>query len=352
MQKKMIVRSGVIAGLLFLVGAAIAYTPTTKYFGEATSNSAGSVQELVAPTPSAPAVPSVPNYEELVDGVNGAARSVLPKAEERAEEPQELPVRAGDIPDIVLPVRAAYAVTVQGEELFSKNAEAPVQIASITKLLTALVAREVFPQDAVIPVSEEAVQEEGNRGQLRPGETFTVEDALRALLIVSSNDMATAIAQAFPDGSEVFMEWMNRRAAALGMKDAIFNNPHGLTPPGNIASAKGVAVLMQEAFTDEALVSMMQEERAEVTSNEGIAHPLESTNALLERVPGVVAGKTGFTDESRGTLVVVFSPLAVAEKREVLEDDPFVIAVLLGTEDRFADMEAFVRWLSAAYRFK
>jgi D-alanyl-D-alanine carboxypeptidase len=274
----------------------------------------------------------------------------LPRLHEAAERNEE-PMRRKEIPDITINAAAALAITDRGATLFALNEETPLQIASISKLMTALVALDRLPLSAPVVVTKEAIRTEGDSAGLIAGETLRLHDALLALLVPSSNDAAVAIAEA-AGGTASFIAAMNAKAAELGMEHSHFTNPHGLTPQGNTASARDVARLMGEVLRNPTIREMLRQRHSRIVSAEGFVHEFDTTNLLLDEVDGAIGGKTGFTTESQGTLVFAFSPRAAQEHREAREDDPSVITVVLGSSDRFADTEALARWVLAAYRWE
>lgn len=279
-----------------------------------------------------------------------ALQAALPEAFLR-ESSLPWPQRKEGIPDIILEARAAYAVTDESRELFALNAEESIPVASITKLLTALLVLDRLPLEAPIPITLEAIQVEGDSAHLAAGETLSAHDAILALLLPSSNDAALALAQAAGGLSE-FIAALDVKAQAIGMTAAHFVNPHGLAPPGNTATAKDAATLLREAIRKPILRDMLQQSQVEVQSVEGHRHLFENTDVLLSRLPGALGGKTGYTLESQGTLVFAFSPLAALEDRQVRQGDAVVITAVLGSTDRFADTEALARWILQAYAWQ
>ena len=237
---------------------------------------------------------------------------------------------------------AAFAVTDQGEVLFEQNADETLPIASITKVLTALTALDMLALDDPIFISDTAILTEGSLGGLYLHETLSLHDALLAMLLPSSNDAATAVAEATGNIGE-FVIAMQRKAERLGMEGASFNNPHGLSPPGNFATARGVATMMHEALNNPDLARILRQPQAWVTSVDGIEHYFEHRGNGLTRYPGMMGAKTGYTDESRGTLVFAYRPDT--------SSDRVVVTVILGSDDRATDTEALATWVKGAYSF-
>lgn len=265
---------------------------------------------------------------------------MLPQAE--LTEPR-VPQRLEGTPDVILDVAAAFAVTTQGEVLFAQNENSVLPIASITKLLTALTALNRLEPDASIVITPEAIAEEGDLGGLYVNETLSLYDALAAMLLPSSNDAAVAIAQAALGDTPPFVEAMNAEAKVLGLAAPNFNNVHGLSPPGNFTSARGVATMMVAALEHPLLSEIIRQERIEAVSEEGIEHTFTHRGNGLMSFPGALGAKTGYTDESGGTLVFAFRP--------DLTSDRVVVTVVLGSADRSADTEALAQWIRGVYTF-
>ena len=127
-----------------------------------------------------------------------------------------------------------YLTDDEGTVYFERNAQAPTQIASITKIMTAIVALENAPLDTQVVVSGNAASVGESSADLQEGDVLTLEEALSALLVPSGNDAAVAIAETVgalmdPEGGyDAFIAAMNAKAAELGCVDTVFTNPHGL----------------------------------------------------------------------------------------------------------------------------
>lgn len=263
----------------------------------------------------------------------------LPKSE---PAPPDTVMRNDEVPEIVLESDAAFAVTNKGEVLFEQNADAFLPIASVTKVLTALTALEYLSLDDDIVVSPAAVRTDGNFIDLRVGDRLSLHDALLAMLLPSSNDAAVAIAEATGNVGE-FVARMNEKAEELGAGEVEFYNPHGLAPPGNFATARGVATMMHEALKNPDLARILRQPEAWVTSREGNEYYLLHRGNGLTRYPNMLGAKTGFTDESRGTLVFAYRPDT--------HSDRVVVTVILGSDERATDTEALATWVKGAYAF-
>lgn len=288
-----------------------------------------------------------PNIADTI--VNGLV-STLPQQEVRP--PKILnPERRAEVPEILLDTRAAIAVTDRGRVLFEQNADEPLLIASISKFMTALAALDRLSLDTPITISGDALRTEGDSAELAGGEVLSLHDALLAMLIPSSNDAAIAVADTI-GGTSATVAAMNTKAQFFGLSTVQFRNVHGLTPPGNTASARDVAKMLHEALLEPTLREMLRQPRVHVTAISGQEHDWETTNELTQYLSGIIGAKTGFTNESKGTLAFAFSPLAAIERRDAELDDVGVFIVVLGSDDRFSDTESLARWVMGAYQWK
>jgi D-alanyl-D-alanine carboxypeptidase (penicillin-binding protein 5/6) len=194
-----------------------------------------------------------------------------------------------------IPAAAWYLVGDDGAVLAQHDANRSRAMASITKLMTAIVVLEHAKLDDVVRISPEASRIGESTVYLRAGEELTVAELLRAMLIPSANDAAEALAIHVGNGSaDRFVELMNAKARELGLSDTNFENPHGLDQRGHVSSARDVTVLARYAlgvpFIRDAL------SRSSLTLPGG--RTFESTDDLLTSWAPLVAGKTGHTRDA------------------------------------------------------
>jgi serine-type D-Ala-D-Ala carboxypeptidase (penicillin-binding protein 5/6) len=194
-----------------------------------------------------------------------------------------------------IPAASWYLVGDDGAVLARHDADQKRAIASITKLMTALVVLEHAKLDDVVRVTPEAARIGESTVYLRAGEELTVGELLRATLVPSANDAAEALALHVGDGSaDRFVQLMNAKANELGLVDTHFENPHGLDEPGHVSSARDVTALVRYAlgipFVRDAL------SRSSVTLPGG--RTFASTDDLLSGWGPLVAGKTGHTRDA------------------------------------------------------
>ncbi len=233
--------------------------------------------------------------------------------------------------------RAAAAVLMDvtsGRVLYANNASERRSIASITKLMTALVALESTADlTAPVEILPEWTGVEGSSLYLEAGEILTMETLLYGLLLRSGNDAATAIAGHCATDEESFVAWMNARAADLGMEDTRFSNPHGLDGEGHYSTAMDMATLAAYCMQQEALREIVATKSITVEGRSIVNH-----NKLLWNYPGCVGMKTGYTDEAGRTLI-----------SSAVREGQTLVCVTLSDPDDWADHTALLDYGFATY---
>ena len=197
-------------------------------------------------------------------------------------------------------IGAASAVVMfeDGSCVYEKNADERRLIASTTKLMTALVAIELSEPEQPIEIPAECCGIEGSSMYLAPGEILTADELLAGLLLASGNDAAEALAVSLCGSEESFVTLMNEKAAALGLHDTAFANPHGLDDAGQFSTARDLARLMFACMDDERFARLVALPSAEIDGKNYVNH-----NKLLGRCEGCVGGKTGYTRAAGRCLV-------------------------------------------------
>lgn len=199
-------------------------------------------------------------------------------------------------------VSAASAILIcadDGRTLYEKNADVRREMASTTKIMTALVAIENGDLNAVVPIADEAVGVEGSSIYLQRGECMTLSDLLYALLLQSANDAATAIAVHIGGSVNGFSDLMNEKAMQLGLSDTHFTNPHGLTDPQHYTTARDLATLAAHALKNQTFQEICATKSAKISGGRTICNH----NKLLFRYADAIGVKTGFTKSSGRCLV-------------------------------------------------
>jgi D-alanyl-D-alanine carboxypeptidase len=194
----------------------------------------------------------------------------------------------------VVSARAAVLLDAgSGAVLYGKNADERMQPASLTKMMTALVAVERGRLDQRITATDHVYVEPVVIG-MDPGETLSLDDLLYGLLVWSGNDAGVAIAEGLAGTMPRFAEWMNARAASLGLRNSHFITPHGLDVPGHYSTAEDLAHLLAALMREPVLAKMVG--TREYTIPGPPLYKFRNSNPLLGAYEGVDGGKTGLTD--------------------------------------------------------
>ena len=247
------------------------------------------------------------------------------------------PAQAAAVPSVQA---RAYIVqsSVDGHTLAARDADVPRPMASITKLMTALVALEHLSLDEVVTVPAVAARVGESSLELRAGQRISVRDLLVGTLVPSANDAATTLAVAAAGSERRFVALMNQKARELGLRHTHYQNPHGLDQPGHVSTARDTAVLLRAALRV-----------PEIRRYAGMSHAtlsdgrvVESTDNLLGRFAGVVGGKTGHTS------LAGWSQVAFARRGDV----GVTVAVLGSPSEaqRDTDLASLLRFGLASYR--
>lgn len=185
-----------------------------------------------------------------------------------------------------------------GTVLYAKNETEARPIASVTKLLTALVVLDRCSPEEEVTVTAAEAATEGSSMDLAAGETLTVRELLYGLLLASGNDAASALARHAAGSEAAFAELMNEKAAALGLTGSRFTNPHGLDAEGHYSTALDLARLAAACRESPLLMLLASTSEARVGSR-----TLKNHNKLLGLCPGCLGLKTGYTSRAGRTLV-------------------------------------------------
>lgn len=224
-------------------------------------------------------------------------------------------------------VSAQHAVLMEaktGRVMFEKDAHEKRPIASITKVMTALLAIEYGDLDDEVTVSKNASRASGSSIYLREGEKMSLEDLLYGLMLRSGNDAAIAIAEHIAGSVEGFVFLMNQKAMYLGMTNTNFKNPHGLDEDDHYSTAYDIALLMRHAMENEMFQKIQATKSYQSKQRD---YRWYNKNRLLTGLyPYCTGGKTGYTNKAGRTLVTT------AEKNDVR-----LIAVTLNAPDDWND---------------
>jgi D-alanyl-D-alanine carboxypeptidase (penicillin-binding protein 5/6) len=189
-----------------------------------------------------------------------------------------------------------------GETLYTRRATRRHAIASTTKIMTALVARDGADLGDVFPASDYDPAPIESQLGLRRGEELSLRDLLKALMLPSANDAAMTIAEGISGSRSAFVDSMNSKAEQLGLEDTSFANPIGLDDPDNYSTARDLALAARQLLRDPALAKIVDSPRARLTTG---AKPrtVANRNRLVAQHPWVTGVKTGRTQQAGYVLV-------------------------------------------------
>jgi D-alanyl-D-alanine carboxypeptidase (penicillin-binding protein 5/6) len=235
-----------------------------------------------------------------------------------------------------LTARSAIIMDVtNGEVLWERDSTLPLAPASTTKIMTAILALESGRLDDSFTVSRSASLTVPSKINLRPGQTMRLRNLLYAVLLNSANDAAHVVAEGLAGSVGDFADRMNARARQLGAYTAHFENPHGLTEPGHVASARDLAVIFRHGLR----LPLFRE----ILETRSVSVPIESTrlqwvslrshNRLLAGYQYQVIGKTGYTRVAKRCFVGSAS-----------HDNREIVIALLGARDLWGDAKRLLEY--------
>lgn len=247
-----------------------------------------------------------------------------------------------------------------GKVLYERNADQERQIASLTKLFTAvLVVERVKDLEELVTIDEEAVYSEGTRigcprsgfcngVRLKPGEQISVRNLLKAALMNSANDAAIALGKHIGKTQDGFAKIMNERAQELGLKHSHFCTPSGLEPDGRehecYSSASDIAKVAIHALRYGEIWEIMRYEKQFISSADGkYTHEIFNTDQLLGQFPNLLGTKTGFTPLAGYSLLAVATDYSAKHK---------VVAVVLDDQSRWQSIQSMFDWSFQAFDWK
>lgn len=240
-------------------------------------------------------------------------------------------------------IDAAYGILcdADGTVLWSRGADEPSAMASITKVMTAVVALENASLDDEFTVSAAAASVGESSAGLAAGNKVNLKSLLCGLLIHSGNDAAYAIAEGVGGSVDAFVEMMNAKAAELGLTNTHYANPHGLDAQGHYSSASDICVLSRYAMNNETFREIVGMRKVTLDYGGG-KQTFKSTNSLLNTWDECTGIKTGYTNDAGYCLTS-------SAERDGIE----LYAVVLGCSneaERFTDCYKLLDWGFSHYR--
>lgn len=260
------------------------------------------------------------------------------------------PFRNWEIEELEIKARAAISVEINqnGDKkfLFKKDSKKILAIASLTKLITALISLENYDLDQKVKISQKTAVVEGNLGYYRTEESFYVKDLLYPLLMESSNEAAQALAEIV--GENKFVKLMNLKAQELNLENTYFLNPTGLDPDESgispsYSTAEDLAIFSGHLLKQPLIWEILNTEERELHTADGIFHHrIKNTNELLGENHKILGGKTGWTPMAGECLLLVL---------ENPKNNSFLVNIILASPDRFSEMTKMIDWIYKAYKW-
>src|SRR3989338_1263228 len=260
-------------------------------------------------------------------------------------EPTYFPIRNFDIPEPVLNSKAFLLYDTKNDKaLFGKYSRKTLPVASLTKLLTAVIALEHLSPKDVVEVKKESMNVDGEGADFYLSEKIYFKDLLKAMLVKSSNDAASAVANAVElKSGRVFADLMNQKSFQIGMTNSKFLDPSGLNDAA-YSTAEDLIKLWKYSKNFEEISNNLNLSFADFTSADGrFSHHMLSTNKLLGVLPNITGAKTGYTDGALGCIII---------EERLISEDSFLVAVILGSESRFEDTKILLDWGKKAFRWR
>ncbi|MDO8493498.1 MAG: CapA family protein [bacterium] len=233
-----------------------------------------------------------------------------------------------------------------GEGVLQQNGDTKFPIASVTKLVTAMVALDNIPPEEIVKVSKSAINTYGRQGGLSTGEKFRVVDLINCLLLESSNDAAEALAEHF--GRAEFLALMNKKVASLGMKDTSYKDPSGLSS-SNVSTSEDLSRLITHIEHNRSdILAITKKKSYEVPASKlSKKHVWYNINRLVRNNDSYyLGGKDGFTGEALMTFTGAFS-IPINE----FDHKRFSIAILRSS-DRNSDVAKIIDRVSKSLKYE
>jgi len=243
------------------------------------------------------------------------------------------------------------SVNKQGHDtiLFEKNPDSELPLASITKLMTYLVANEFYKNEQDIVVAKEAAEQANTLNALLEGDRLKVSELIPIMLIESSNDAAFALTKVI--GEAGFLDLMNFKAKELGLLNTHFYNPTGVDPEArampqdqiNYSTANDIAKLTKNLiFNQGEFLEIVSQKEYPLYKEGKMVSVLKNTNELIGEIPEVIGGKTGTTDRAGECLMVIM-------KLDNSNENEYTIGVILNSKNRFNDMKTLLNCSKEKY---
>lgn len=258
--------------------------------------------------------------------------------------PNYIPILDSTVPKPQVSAKSALVYDTRSSRmLYEKNTSERLPIASLTKVMTAVIALERLNQEDIITIGGESIKVDEEKQDLYLGEKISLQNLLKLMLIKSSNDAAYAIANHADQRGLNFVSEMNTKAGALGMGETLFKDPAGLDDSG-YSTASDLIKLVEYSLNYQEIWDISAEKTAIIESYDSkIKHNVTTTNRLLGFLSDIIGGKTGRTEGALECLILITAVTDYPSK---------LISIVLGSNDRFGDTQKLTDWTKRAYRWK
>lgn len=253
------------------------------------------------------------------------------------------PEKIGNSIKPVIDAKSVLSVDLEtGKVLFQNSADQEMAMASLTKLMTALIILENHDLNEIVTIDRRATLVEPAKIYLKAGEQFTIKDLLKGLLIKSANDVALAFAYYDSQSIEDFAAKMNAKAVDLGLQNTQFKNPTGLDAEGQYSTANDLAILARAVYKHKIVQQISTISETEITSiNTGETKKINTTNELIGSYLKVLGLKTGTTDLAGQCLITI------VENKQGNK----ILNIMLNSPARFTESKVLSQWIFDNYKW-
>jgi D-alanyl-D-alanine carboxypeptidase (penicillin-binding protein 5/6) len=272
------------------------------------------------------------NSKPFLGDVSGSVQSI--SADTPAETTTESTAQTITQPE----VSAVAAISVDSnlsdvnKIVFEKASDEKLPIASLTKIMTAIVVLDNYKLSQTTTVDRIADSQDPLKQDVKFGDTMTVENFLDIMLVESSNKSAYALSEIM--GEPAFVSLMNKKAKDIGLENTSFADPTGLSSQ-NISTASDLSKLAEYILKNYPKIGDISRVKDFYVPGFG---NITNSDQLLGEIPEIVCSKTGFTTEAKGCLLLVI---------DNPKNDGYIINVILGADDRFSEMQKLINWSNA-----
>ncbi len=273
---------------------------------------------------------SIGTTEDLLGGISHAVELETP---ETLVESQEIDSQANLPPKIDAQSALSVESDLYGQEkiIFEKDSKKILPIASITKLMTAMIVLDNCDLSAEVVISESADAVAAQKQDIKLGDKLSAEKLLQIMIVGSSNKAAQALSELAEEQGSNFIFMMNQKAQEIGMQNTIFADPTGLSSE-NVSTAEDLVKMASYILKNYSKIADIS--KSKELEIEGFGK-IENTDQMLGEISEAVCSKTGYTLEARGCLLLVINNV---------KNNNYLINVILGADDRFLEMKKIINW--------